>query len=161
MLIQAACDCERTRTRTLRVVNASLVILLSLRPSVSNIRAWDAGDEFLCVLGCFGGEMDKGNKMKRSTSIFRTQKGERYLGQLCKHFAHKIDAVAEGDKGYVRFDFGTASLSSDPDALHMAVEAQDDEMLTRIKGVMESHLVRFAFREELEGLDWQDFTIDA
>lgn len=99
--------------------------------------------------------------MKRSTSIFKTEKGERYLGQLVKHFAHKIDAKLDGDRGYAKFDFGKANLSADAEGLHMAVEANDDEALARTKVVIESHLVRFAFREELESLDWQDFTINA
>jgi len=99
--------------------------------------------------------------MKRSTAIFKTEKGARYMGQLCKHFAHKIDAKFEGDMGYAKFDFGTANMQADTEGLLMSVEANDDETLARTKGVIESHLIKFAFREELEALDWQDFTINA
>ncbi|MCZ4271069.1 DUF2218 domain-containing protein [Maritalea porphyrae] len=99
--------------------------------------------------------------MKRSTAIFKTEKGERYLGQLVKHFAHKIDAAYEGDKGYIKFEFGTVNLNADHQGLNMLIDALDQEALDRTKKVTENHLVRFAFREELESLDWEDFSFNA
>ncbi|MFT6659421.1 DUF2218 domain-containing protein [Maritalea sp.] len=99
--------------------------------------------------------------MKRSTSTFKTEKGGRYLGQLVKHFAHKTDAAFEGNKGYIKFEFGTANMSADAEGLHITVEATDDELLARTMVVIESHLIRFAFREELDSLTWHDFTINA
>lgn len=99
--------------------------------------------------------------MLKSTSTFKTEKGERYLGQLVKHFAHKIDAAFEGEKGYIKFEFGTVNLNANAKGLSISVDAFDQETLERTKMVTQNHLVRFAFREELETLDWEDFTIDA
>lgn len=94
--------------------------------------------------------------MQKSQTQFITEKGPRYLGQLCKHFAHKTDAGFDGNHGYANFPFGTAKLRADDNQLEIAIEAEDDNALNRTKDVIESHLVRFAFRENLEKLDWRD-----
>ncbi|MCF4097685.1 DUF2218 domain-containing protein [Maritalea mediterranea] len=94
--------------------------------------------------------------MQKSQTQFITEKGSRYLGQLCKHFAHKIDAGFEGNHGYANFPFGSAKMRADDNQLEIAIEAADEAALNRTKDVIESHLVRFAFREELEELEWRD-----
>lgn len=99
--------------------------------------------------------------MLKSASTFKTEKGERYLNQLIKHFAHKIEAQSTGQEGFAQFGYGAASMKSDADGLHVAVEAGSEEELARTKFVIESHLIRFAFREELEKLEWQDYQINA
>ncbi|HVI90209.1 MAG TPA: DUF2218 domain-containing protein, partial [Dongiaceae bacterium] len=42
------------------------------------------------------------------TSVARVQTTSalRYLGQLCKHFGHKVPSSLEGDHGWIAFDFG-------------------------------------------------------
>jgi hypothetical protein len=40
--------------------------------------------------------------------------------------------------------------------LDITVEAADTKALTETKQVIESHLVRFAFRENLQPLAWRD-----
>lgn len=94
--------------------------------------------------------------MQTSKTQFITEKGTRYMGQLCKHFAHKIDAGVDGNQGYANFPFGTAKMRADENQLEIAISAEDEAALTRTKDVIESHLLRFAFREELEKLDWRD-----
>ena len=37
----------------------------------------------------------------------------------------------------------------------MAVTSDDEAGLAQTQSIIESHLVRFAFRENLEALDWQ------
>lgn len=38
--------------------------------------------------------------------------------------------------------------------LHFTVETDDAAELDRAKHIIESHIVRFAFRDKLESLDW-------
>ena len=83
-----------------------------------------------------------------------TEAGARYLDQLCKHFGHKVPAVQEGGIGRIEFPFGVVSLHTEPGALVMRVDSADAEALARGRQVMESHLLRFAFREEL-AVAWQ------
>lgn len=89
-----------------------------------------------------------------STGRFETSNASRYLQQLCKHFAHKVDVTYDETSGEVALPIGPARLRADSDALVVEVEAPDAAGLERAQGVIDSHLVRFAFREEFEKMDW-------
>lgn len=93
--------------------------------------------------------------MLEARSELVTQSGSKYLVQLFKHFAHKIDVTYDESHGECQFDFGMASLDADAERLKIRVTAPDEEKLERAKSVVESHLLRFAFREEIESLSWQ------
>lgn len=90
----------------------------------------------------------------RSAAYFETSNGRKYLTQLCKHFAHKIEVSYSEDRGECHFAGGLGRLEADEKGLRMAVEANDEEWLNRAQSIIEVHLVRFAFREQLESLDW-------
>ena len=88
-----------------------------------------------------------------STASIPTEKGSRYLQQLCKHFAHKTDVEFTPTSGWIKFDFGRGDLSADGGGMTMVVNAENTEDLARLKKVLASHLERFAFREELT-INW-------
>jgi len=92
--------------------------------------------------------------MLEATTRFPTENGQKYLTQLCKHFAHKIEVDHSDGSGQLRFSCGTGYLEADPDALRIRVEASDDMQLAETKSVIESHLLRFAFREPADPLQW-------
>ncbi|WP_262297543.1 DUF2218 domain-containing protein [Microvirga sesbaniae] len=85
--------------------------------------------------------------MAQETARVPTANGARYLQQLCKHWSHKLDVQLSGNEGTVRFPAAVATMTADPEGLTVSVEAQDDETLQRMKGVVASHLDRFAFKE--------------
>jgi hypothetical protein len=87
--------------------------------------------------------------MIQMTSVARvtTDSPARYMGQLCKHFAHKIQASFDADSGRIAFPFGLCELATGEDLLVMCVSAANDEDLARMEDVIARHLVRFAFRE--------------
>jgi len=81
----------------------------------------------------------------------------RYLGQLCKHFQHKLPASYDEDfrHGRIEFPFGLCTLSAEADdTLLMTAAAGSPEDLARLEGVIASHLERFAFRETFT-IEWQ------
>lgn len=78
----------------------------------------------------------------------------RYLGQLCKHFGHKVPAAVEGDHGWIAFDFGRCHLAASEDELSLHNSAATADGLARLEQVIASHLERFAFREQL-AITWQ------
>lgn len=88
-----------------------------------------------------------------STAVLATPNASRYLQQLCKHFAHKIPASFDTEKGKIEFPFGTCHLSAAGETLTLTAEAADPETRDRLEGVIASHLQRFAFREDL-AIDW-------
>ncbi|MCK5744918.1 MAG: DUF2218 domain-containing protein [Oricola sp.] len=92
--------------------------------------------------------------MLRASATAPTPLADRYLQQLCKHFAHKIPASAENGECLIEFPFGIADLQASDTALNLSVGAESLEDLKRMQKVVEDHLLRFAFREELSGLNW-------
>jgi hypothetical protein len=97
----------------------------------------------------------KGFNMALETARVPTATGARYLQQLCKHWSHKLDVQLSENEGIVRFPSAVATMRADPDALTVSVEAPDDETLQRMKGVVASHLDRFAFKEAPLPFAWQ------
>lgn len=74
----------------------------------------------------------------------------RYLGQLCKHFAHKIPVAQAGDRGTIAFPAGVCALEATEDALVLRVSGADEEAVAKLEEVVARHLLRFAFREPPE-----------
>lgn len=94
--------------------------------------------------------------MFQSSSSVHTEHASRYLQQLCKHFAHKIPVEFTPEKGECRFPFGNASMRADKERLTVEIEAADAEQRARAQEVIEVHLVRFAFRETLGPMVWNE-----
>lgn len=92
--------------------------------------------------------------MTSATADIATTHASRYLQQLCKHFAHKRPVTFDPSDGTIGFDIGDCKLHAESDTLRLAVASADAEQLDRLKDVVERHLVRFAFREEL-AITWR------
>ncbi|WHT17769.1 DUF2218 domain-containing protein [Crossiella sp. CA-258035] len=83
-----------------------------------------------------------------------TDRPSRYLTQLCKHFAHKIEAAEfSEERGDLTFGAGKAELTAETGVLRLRVHADSEENLERMQHVVGSHLVRFGQRDEL-AVDW-------
>lgn len=88
-----------------------------------------------------------------STGVATPNAG-RYLQQLCKHFAHARPSVFTEASGEIAFTAGTCRLVADAETLTITLSTADAVQLAELRGVIERHLVRFAFREPLQ-IDWQ------
>jgi hypothetical protein len=77
----------------------------------------------------------------------------KYVQQLCKHWSHKLEVDLEDRKGVVRFPAAVVTLEAGADALQVAIEGDESEV-ERMKGVVATHLDRFAFREAPLKFDW-------
>jgi hypothetical protein len=93
--------------------------------------------------------------MIEEVTRFQTEQSGKYLLQLCKHFAHKVEVTQSDTHGEIRFSCGTAVLDAEPEALRILARATGEGELAETKVVVESHLLRFAFREKIEKLDWR------
>lgn len=101
-----------------------------------------------------------------STAIVPTDKASRYLQQLCKHWAHNLAVTFDETHGEVIFprnargaDWpGDARFTMDAGdgALTCRIAASAPGQLDGLKGAVERHLDRFAFREGELVFDWQD-----
>ncbi|OLP46821.1 DUF2218 domain-containing protein [Rhizobium oryziradicis] len=94
--------------------------------------------------------------MSKTMAVVPTDHAWKYIQQLCKHWSHKLTVDLSDNKGIVSFDNATAVMTSDEKALTVIIEAPSDEVLERLKGVVSSHLDRFAFREAPLPFAWQD-----
>lgn len=79
-----------------------------------------------------------------------TTKPARYLKQLCSHFGHRVPAEATEERGAIRFSFGVCELRVEPEALILRAEADDEEAVARLEGVVGSHLERFGQKDGLQ-----------
>ncbi len=88
-----------------------------------------------------------------STARVPTEHASRYLQQLCKHWSHKFPATSfDSAHGIVPFPQASCTFDATLDALVVRVEAPADD-LARMEKVVAKHLLRFAFREELD-ISW-------
>ena len=93
--------------------------------------------------------------MTKSIAVVPTENGWKYLQQLCKHWSHKLDVELGEKSGVVRFGEAVATMRADDQALTVEIEASSTDVLERMKGVVSSHLDRFAFREAPLPFDWK------
>ncbi len=101
-----------------------------------------------------------------STARLETAHGSRYLQQLCKHWSHNFTVSFTPDEGSVIFprdalgadlpEDATLRLTADETGLECRLDAGSADQLTALKGAVERHLDRFAFRESPLHFDWAD-----
>lgn len=94
--------------------------------------------------------------MHVTTGRFTTSNGSKYLQQLCKHFAHKIEVSFTETEGTCTFELGQAFLTADLDGLTIRFELNDAKSTEMAHQVIDKHLERFAFRENFTAMDWSD-----
>ena len=85
-----------------------------------------------------------------------TANASKYIQQLCKHWSHRLEVDLSEQKGVVRFPDAVVALDARPDDLTVTIDAQEKETVERMKGVVASHLDRFAFREAPLKFDWSE-----
>lgn len=85
---------------------------------------------------------------------FKTANASRYLQQLCKHFVHKIEVRLDQYKGELMVPLSPISLTAKDDELVVTLTSDNADRLEKSRGVIDSHLERFAFKEGLKGMDW-------
>ena len=91
---------------------------------------------------------------KTHTSI-KTKSAHKYVAQLCKHFAHKVetsftlDNEAKTAEGLTVFPMGKVVFTAKNDILTVEAEVENLEACKALHNVFDSHIVKFAFRETL------------
>ena len=88
------------------------------------------------------------------TGSYATPNGSKYLQQLCKHFAHKIEVTHTETEGSCAFSMGKAFLTANEAGLTVRFELVSEEIEADAKHVIDKHLERFAFREGFTHMEW-------
>ncbi len=88
---------------------------------------------------------------RTATATAATENASRYLQQLCKHWSHKAETEFSTHAGEISFASGNVlTLTADNTCLALTVEVPDAEALKPFQDVVDAHLLRFAFREDLK-----------
>ncbi len=93
-----------------------------------------------------------------SVSVARvpTASASRYLQQLAKHWSHKMAVSFTAEEGRIAFPGGAVlEMKADSDTLDVVLTVPDGGDVERMRGVVSSHLDRFAFREAPLTFDWR------
>lgn len=87
--------------------------------------------------------------MQESIALVTTPNGSSYLRKLCQHWSHKFEVSYTDQDGTIQLPGATCVLHATADVLEvrLSVQPQDDE--ARMQRIVEEHLQRFGFREEL------------
>lgn len=88
------------------------------------------------------------------TATLPTARAPALMGTMAKHFGHKIPVEVADDHAVLRFEMGEARLAARADQLDLALQSADAAALERLCEVVESHLMRFAHREDPAPLVW-------
>lgn len=92
--------------------------------------------------------------MMHSEALVSTPLARRYLGQLCKHFEHRLEVTYTATDGMIRFPAGVCRVEARNDQLALRADAEDAERLAQVQEVTERHLLRFAFRDA-PAIEWR------
>ena len=90
-----------------------------------------------------------------STAHYPTPNAAKYVQQLAKHFAHKIEVRSDAESADFAVEAGTIRLQAGDGAFVARVEAEDAKGIINLRYVIDKHLVIFAFRDGFTGLDWR------
>lgn len=93
--------------------------------------------------------------MQTITGTFATEHGAKYIAQLCKHFAHKVTATYEGNKGHADLPSGPAEMTAHADHLEVVMQLISPDKADLARHIIDSHMIRFAHRENFEQMEWK------
>lgn len=88
------------------------------------------------------------------TADFATERATGLMTTMGKHFGHKIPVTMAEDHVILGFEMGEARIAATAEGLHLSLQGSDAEALERLRGVVESHLLRFAQRDDPAPLAW-------
>jgi uncharacterized protein len=88
-------------------------------------------------------------------AAIETNKAERLMKALCNHFAHKITARYEGNKGYIEFGDGKCEITTTSSRLTFQAEAENADGLEHVKRAVANHLLHFTPEEDIQFI-WED-----
>jgi hypothetical protein len=79
----------------------------------------------------------------------KTTHGSSYLRKLCQHWSHRFPVEYDAQQGTIQLPLATCVLHASADELTVGLNLQEGADEARLRQVVEEHLQRFAFREEL------------
>ena len=94
-----------------------------------------------------------------ATGFAACEKPERYIRQLVKHWGHKMATSYDEGDGMGAFPFSeleNAVMTARPGGIAITLTTGDHACSERLRGVIERHINRFAFREAPLSFEWKE-----
>jgi uncharacterized protein len=94
-----------------------------------------------------------------ATGFAACEKPERYIQQLVSHWGHKFATTYDEGDGMGVFPFSehtTCVMTAHKGGIGITLTTADQEENVRMRGVVERHIDRFAFREAPLTYEWKD-----
>ena len=94
-----------------------------------------------------------------ATGLARCEKPERYIQQLVSHWSHKMATSYDEGDGMGIFPFSdeeNAVMTARHDGIAITLTTADQARSAHMRGVIEEHLDRFAFREAPLTYEWKE-----
>ena len=91
--------------------------------------------------------------------LAKADKPDRYIKQLVSHWGHKYATSYDEGDGMGVFPFSdseTAVMTARHDGIAITLTTGDHERNVHMRGVIERHIDRFAFREAPLTYEWKD-----
>ncbi len=88
----------------------------------------------------------------------KCEKPERYIQQLVKHWSHKFATDYDEGDGMGTFPFSdveSAVMMARPGGIAITLTTPEQDRNEHMRGVIERHLDRFAFREAPLEFEWK------
>ena len=89
----------------------------------------------------------------------KCEKPEKYIQQLVKHWSHKMATTYDEGDGMGCFPFSdveSAVMCAKPEGIAITLTTGSAERNTHMRGVIEEHIDRFAFREAPLDYEWKE-----
>ncbi len=92
-----------------------------------------------------------------STGFAACEKPARYIQQVVSHWGHKMATTFVDGVGTFPFSAVTSAVMQVlPNGIGITLTTADHDENVRMRGVIERHIDRFAFREAPLTYEWQD-----
>ena len=92
-----------------------------------------------------------------ATGFAKCEKPERYIQQVVSHWSHKYSTSYDEGDGMGMFPFSdteSAVMTARPGGIAITLVTADPERNVHMRGVIERHIDRFAFREAPLTYEW-------
>ena len=85
----------------------------------------------------------------------KCEKPERYIQQVVSHWSHKMaTSDADGSGTFPFSELESAVMTARPGGIAITLVTTDQERNVHLRGVIERHIDRFAFREAPLAYEW-------
>ena len=98
-------------------------------------------------------KLEREKTVPNSHVVIPTAHASKYLKQMCKHFAHKVEVDFDDFRAHVAFPPGPCQMNADASELVISCQSDSEKGIEVMQSIIDQHIVKFAWREDLK-LNW-------